>query len=581
MKSSKNRLLLLLVAGAMMRAGAGLCAQQAATVPSVKAYGTAPSLEGGLRQLQALVEAAEGAVQAAEWEAVSDRVDEAEALTATWSAEKLRKPEEAALLERLRVVENRLDEETASEGQDGLKVAEETVALTGEDLRTQLAQVKAAEQDVVFDFPIDLNDKVLAWVYEFTHAKRGFVEGALSRATQYLPMVKQIFQEEGIPQDLVYLALIESGFRNTANSPAKAVGMWQFIRSTGRLFGLTGNAWIEERRDPVKSCRASARYLRHLFEASGDWYLALAGYNAGPLTLERAGNALGTRNFWDMARSRYLRDETKHYVPKLMAAILVGRFPERYGLNIVQMTPYAYELVEVDKMTSLSVLAKYADTDVEAIKELNPELLRATTPPGHYTLRVPPGASGATYRALASIPTAQRLDFQAYVIRRGDTLAKVAARFKVSPDDLLEANNLAKTQFRAGKRIQVPPPSMVPIDDRDLKPMAAKDRSLIERPLASLPVIPPEPAESALPEGAGQPPKTVSVELRAPKAHKVPEKAPEAAANAKPATHTVKRGETLYSIGERYGISAKDLAKWNKIKRNRITAGQKLKLRVP
>ena len=146
-----------------------------------------------------------------------------------------------------------------------------------------------------------------------------------------------------------------------------------------------------------------------------------------------------------MARSGYLRDETKQYVPKLLAAILVGRFPERYGLNVIQMPPYAYETVEVDKMTSLSVLASYAGTDVEELKDLNPELLRATTPPGRYTLRVPPGASGITNRALARIPAGQRLDFQSYVIRKTDTLAKVATRFKVSPEDLLQANNLTKS----------------------------------------------------------------------------------------------------------------------------------------
>jgi membrane-bound lytic murein transglycosylase D len=569
----KARLLLLIVASAMMGAGAGLYAQTV-PLPPAKVHPAASATDGDLRRLKTLVETAEKAAKDEDWGTVSDSVDDAEKITTSWSDDVFQQPAEAALLGRLKALEKLLDEEVAA-GEDGLKMAEETVALAGEDLRTQLAQVKAAEQNAVFDFPIDLNDKVLSWVYEFTHAKRGFVEGALSRATQYLPMIKQIFQEEGVPQDLVYLALIESGFRNTANSPAKAVGMWQFIRSTGRIFGLTGNAWIEERRDPVKSCRASARYLRHLFEASGDWYLALAGYNAGPMTLERAGNALGTRNFWDMARSRYLRDETKHYVPKLMAAILVGRFPERYGLNVIQMTPYAYELVEVDRMTSLSILARYADSDVEALKELNPELLRATTPPGQYTLRVPPGASGVTYRALASIPTNQRLDFQNYVIRKQDTLAKVAARFKVSPEDLLQANSLTKTGFRAGRRIQVPPPSTVPIDERDLKPLAAKDRDLIDRPLASLPVIPPEqPAEAGLPEGAGQSPKTLGAGPRPPKAHKAPEPP------AKPSLHVVKRGETLYSISERYGINVKDLAKWNKVRRNRITVGQKLKLRT-
>ena len=566
-----SRLLLLLVAFGMMGAGVTLFAAQALPAPPVKTHPMTTSQESSVHRLKVLVEAAEKAAKADDWDAVSDSTDEAEALVAAWPVESLKRSEEAALLERLKSIEKLLEEETSDEPEDGLKMAEETVALSGEDLRTQLEQVKAAEQDVVFDFPIDLNDKVLSWVYDFTHGKRGFVEGALSRGTQFLPMARQIFQEEGVPQDLAYLALIESGFKNTAASRAKAVGMWQFIRSTGRIFGLTGNAWVEERRDPVKSCRASARYLRHLYEASGDWYLALAGYNAGPMTLERAGNALGTRNFWDMARSGYLRDETKQYVPKLLAAILVGRFPERYGLSVIQMMPYAYETVVVDKMTSLSILASFAGSDIDELKDLNPELLRATTPPGRYILRVPPGASGVTSRALARIPSGQRLDFQKYVIRKTDTLAKVAARFRVSPGDLLQANNLTKAQFRTGRRIQVPPPSTIPIDDQDLKPVATKDRDLIAHPLPGLPVIPPEqPAEPDLPSGSNQASKDLSADLS-------PLQPVEA--SVKPSTHVVKRGETLFSIAERYGINVADLRTWNRIKRNRISIGQRLKLR--
>jgi membrane-bound lytic murein transglycosylase D len=287
--------------------------------------------------------------------------------------------------------------------------------------------------------------------------------------------------------------------------------------------------------------------------------------------LERASNALGTYNFWDMTRTAYLRDETKQYVPKLLAAILVGRFPERYGLSVVQMTPYAYETVEVDRMTSLSILARLAGADVDDLKELNPELLRATTPPGRYSLRVPPGASGATYRALASIPVGQRLDFQKYVVRKTDTLAKVAARFKVSPEDLLQANNLTKAQFKAGRRIQVPPPSTVPIDDRDLKPAVAGERVLTERPLQSLPVIPPEQAtEPDLPSGGNQASKELRTQAPVPKHTEI---------SAKPAIHVVKRGETLFSIADRYGINVGDLRKWNKIKRNRIAVGQTLRLR--
>ena len=423
-----------------------------------------PKLAAEISRFRLCVESGEKAMEQKDWDGAFTWTDEADELLDGWSEETLKLPEVAALNQRLDELEAHLPdtEEVGGTPDPGLKEGVAVTPLSPDDLRTELEQVKGAEMGAVFDFPIDLNDKVLAWVHLFTTSKRGFMERTLSRASQYLPMVRQIFAEEGVPQDLAYLAVIESGYINSASSYAKAVGMWQFMRSTGRIYGLGGNAWVEERRDPVKATRAAARYLRRLYEISGDWYLALVGYNAGPLTTERAILNLGSRNFWDMYRSRWLRNQTKNYIPEMCAAVLVGRFPERYGLHVEQMPPYAYETVEVDRMTSLPVLARYADSDVDALKELNPELLRATTPPGHYTLRVPPGLSGATARALARIPASQRLDFKAYRIRKGETLARLAARFNLSAEDLLDANAITKAQFRAGRVIKVPPPPATP-----------------------------------------------------------------------------------------------------------------------
>ena len=533
--------------------------------------------------LKVLVEAAEHAALVEDWDAASDRTDEAEALVATWPLEQLKRPDLAPLLERLKVVEKSLEEDDevpSGEGPDGLRMPAEVVALVGEDLRKEREQVRAAEQDTVFDFPIDLNDKVLTWVHIFSTERKGFVEGALSRGSRYLPMVRQIFAEEGVPQDLAYLAVIESGFKNTANSRAKAVGMWQFIRSTGRIYGLTGNAWVEERRDPAKSARASARYLKNLYDSSGDWYLALLGYNAGPLTTERAIQNLGTRNFWDLARSRWLRNETKNYVPELLAAILVGRNPERYGLQMYPLPPFAFETVEVDKMTSLSVLASYAGTQTEVLKDLNPELLRNSTPPGRYTLRVPPGSSGAAARALAHIPAGKRLDFDSYLIKRGDTLRSVAIRFNVSPEDLLSANNISRAKFKPGRRIQVPPPATSPVDKQDLIPMTDQTRARRERPVEPLPTIPGE----ELPEPAAEPapwPTPPLDPVTRPEAVPATAQVTPSEKGVLPKFHEVKGGETLFSIGIRYGLDPADLRRWNKLKRNRIMIGQRLRLQRP
>ena len=447
-------------------------------------------------RLRSLVEAAENAIKVEgkeDWDTASERSEEAEILVADWPDAVLRKPEVLALLDRLHQVQKQLEVNDAGSQvsqEPGLHVTEEVITLSGEDLRAEQERVKSAEKGAIFDFPIDLNNKVLGLVRAFTTEKRGFMENALSRSSQWMPMIRQVFAEEGIPQDLAYLAVIESGFRNEARSRAAAVGMWQFIRSTGRIYGLKGNAWLEERRDPVKATRAAARYLKRLREVSGDWYLALAGYNAGPLTPERAIQALGTRNYWDIYRSRFLRNETKNYVPSLCAAILVGRFPERYGLSVMQMRPYVFETVEIERQTSLTVIAALAGTDVGTLRELNPELLRATTPPGRYTLRVPPTMAAPTARGLAKLPTQKLLDFKSYVVRKCDTLPKVAARFKVSEEDLLATNNLSRNQFRRGLRIQVPPPSAIPIDDKDLLPKEERAKILQDQPLPALPRFP-------------------------------------------------------------------------------------------
>jgi membrane-bound lytic murein transglycosylase D len=283
-----------------------------------------------------------------------------------------------------------------------------------------------------------------------------------------------------------------------------------------------------------------------------------------------------------MHRSRWLRNQTKNYVPELCAAIIIGHNPERYGFKIEQLPPYAYETVEVDKMTSLAVLARYAGSDVDSLKELNPELLRASTPPGHYSLRVPPGLSGATARALARIPAGQRLDFQTYKIRKGDTLAKVAAKFHLNTEDLLEANDLQKAQFKAGRVIKVPPPPPSPIDNRDLLPPVERAKVIEDHPLETLPAIPsadgvrplkdlePQPSSADLP--------TVPATVTVPAAVAVPRVAPRPVLDTHPKFHTVKKGETLFAISVRYGLDLNKLRKWNKIKGNRIQNGQRLRL---
>lgn len=596
-----------------------------------------------IRRLSALVEAAEKALEAEDEATAAARSDEADVLTADWPLELLKQAEVQALLQRLKEVQDQLASEASTEEEPGLKAAEEVVAITGEGLRAELERVRAAEQGATYDYPIDLNDKVLTWVNLFTTTKRGFMENALGRAAMYMPMIRQVFAEEGVPSDLAYLAVIESGFRNEAKSRAKAVGMWQFIKSTGRIYGLNANAWLEERQDPVKATRAAARYLKRLYEITGDWYLAASSYNAGPLTLIRAIQNEGTRNFWDLARSRWLRTETKNYIPELCAAILVGRNPERYGLRIVPLVPYTYETVTVANMTSLSVLARCAGTDTGTLKALNPELLRGSTPPGTYQLRVPPGQAMECLRQLARMPAGKRLDFPGYTVKKGDTLSKVAKRFKVAPDDLLAANDITGKGFKPGRHLLIPPSSasavrapgdrplpFLPAVPGDLGPTAPGSQEQ-EYPSASAPITPPAPllvtpsAPSAPAEATASVPVVKSevlpsTTLRAKpgdtlaklaRAHKVPlgelmrlnpkavkallpgdqvrlpgsvfrgDTVTEPKVGAGAGIHRVQRGESLAAIARKYGVDAKDLRTWNRLKNDRIKVGQRLRLSPP
>jgi membrane-bound lytic murein transglycosylase D len=591
------------------------------------------------QRLRELVEAAEKALEAEDEEAASARSDEADVLTADWSLDLLKAPAVQDLLERLKGVQDQLTETETSEAEPGLKVPEEVVTISGKDLRAELERVRAAERGATYDFPIDLNDKVLTWVNLFSTTKRGFMENALGRASMYLPMIRQVFAEEGVPSDLAYLAVIESGFRNEAKSRAKAVGMWQFIRSTGRIYGLNANAWLEERCDPLKATRAAARYLKRLNEITGDWYLAASSYNAGPLTLDRAIQNVGTRNFWDLSRSRWLRTETKNYVPELCAAILVGRNPERYGLHIVPSVPYAFETVTVSRMTSLTVLARCAGTEATTLKELNPELLRGSTPPGSYLLRVPPGQAMDCLRQLARMPAEKRLDFRTYTVRKGDTLAGVARRFKLSREDLLEANDLTAKQFRPGRRILVPPPTAT-LQERALAPRAKPAKVTDYRPLPPLPALPreldlpveapvgaklPAPVQAAIsqnPEPADPPAMSQAKPAMLPprpvlhaqqgdtlaklaRVHKVslaelmrlnPQavkalhpgdevRLPGGPADSKVVlttrVHRVQKGDTLASIARRFSLEPAELKAWNHLKGDRLRVGQKLRLSAP
>ena len=309
------------------------------------------------------------------------------------------------------------------------------------------------------DVPIVLNDSVLACIDLYQGELREWFGEALARGGRYLPKIRAVFAAEGVPQDLAYAALVESAFKTSALSRAKAKGVWQFIPATGKRFGLNQDWWVDERSDPDKSTRAAARYLKTLHELFGDWNLALAGYNAGEGKVTRAIESYGTEDFWELAQTRGLRDETKNYVPMIHAAIVVAKAPARYGFEDIQPEP----LIESDSVlvhdaVDLRVIAECAGSSLDRMRLLNPALRRLATPAHRsFDVRVPKGTAAATTACLHAIPPEQRVAFRAHVVTRGQTLAAIARRYGTRPNDIAQANGLSPGKKLArGQELIIP-----------------------------------------------------------------------------------------------------------------------------
>jgi len=282
----------------------------------------------------------------------------------------------------------------------------------------------------------------------------------LERSGRYRPMMEEIFRETGVPKDLVYLALIESGFNPYACSWKSAVGPWQFISSTGRRYGLRINWWEDERRDPERSADAAARYLSDLYERFGAWDLAMAAYNGGEGRIGRAVKRTKTDDFWKIRDTRHIYRETKNYVPKYIAATMIAKAPSRFGYSELQYDePLEYDAVQLETPIDLAVAARLADVDVRAIKDLNPALKRWATPPyqSGYTLRVPPGAGDRLRAGMADLAPEKLFTMLPYRIERGDTLGRIARRYDVPLKVLLSMNSgINPRRLRIGKIIRIP-----------------------------------------------------------------------------------------------------------------------------
>jgi len=337
--------------------------------------------------------------------------------------------------------------------------------LTSEELE-ELPEniVFAADADLpttTYDIPIELNARVRSIIEMYQLRRHDWFQEALDRSGYYREMIEKIFAEEEMPQDLLYLAMVESAFKSRAISRAGAGGIWQFIRGTGRRYDLRQDFWVDDRFNAEKATRAAARHLKDLYEQFGDWYLVMAAYNSGSRRVERAIRRTGSRDFWVHAKRRVLPRETRSYVPLILAAIVIAKNPEEYGFEPPTTTPLAYDVVRVEYPVDLATAAKSAGVSVDDMKFLNPELRRWVTPldSKNYALRVPKGTTEVFRTALATIPEAERVRFGTHVVRRGDTLSQIASRYGTTIGALTAANDISqRSLIHPGQVLTVPVP---------------------------------------------------------------------------------------------------------------------------
>lgn len=420
---------------------------------------------------------------------------------------------------------------------------------TGPGLRESEASSEDVERNVerpyqssYGEIALDYNPYVEKWLNYFQGKGRDYMQTYLERSGRYLPMMKNVLRENGLPEDLVYIALIESGFSPRAHSHANAVGYWQFIRGTGKRFGLNIDTFIDERRDPVLSTRAAAQYFKALYDLLGSWHLALAAYNVGEYRVKRAVTRHYTKDYWELIKKRRsLPVETKNYVPKFIAATLIAKDPAKYGFSEVQYAdPLSYDTVSLQQPISLTKLAAHLNVETEELQLLNPKFRTDFVPitRGDETIvRIPVGRANDALAALSlsvsSQPPIVRAEYFFYRIRRGDNLSTIARRHRTTVSQLRRLNNLSnRSVLRVGRKLKVP-------------------------------------------DNGGDGIRYVTEDAGASASHVVP-----AVEKRESLFHTVRRGENLSTIADRYNVSMEELLRLNNLtSRSVIRKGQKIRVR--
>src|SRR5437660_4731744 len=377
------------------------------------------------------------------------------------------------------------------------------------------ARAEEAAKNISHDMPLTVNDQVLSFVNFFqTPRGRDIVETGLRRAGRYREMISRVLREEGLPQDLIYLAQAESAFQPLALSRAGARGILQLVAYRGQQYGLRHTWWIDERQDPEKATRAAAQHLRDLYHLYGDWYLAMAAYNCGPGNVQKGIERTGYADFWELYKRNVLPRETKNYVPIIIALTLIAKDAAHYNIQAEPEAPVPTDIVKPGRAIDLRLVAETIDVDMETLRALNPSLLRLATPDDlDFELHLPLGTAQKFSAEIADIPPDKWVAWRRHRVESGETLTSIAKKYHVTAAAIADANNLERNAaLDAGEKLIIP---------------AVQPQSETKRRLVS---------------------------------------------------YRVRRGDTFLGIADRFNVSADDLRKWNRLKANRVSRGMVLRI---
>ena len=370
-------------------------------------------------------------------------------------------------------------------------------------------------KDVSHDLPLTVNDVVASYLNFFqTPRGRAIVENGLRRKGRYEVMISQVLRQEGVPQDLIYLAQAESAFQPLALSRAGARGIWQFVQWRGNEYGLKRSWWVDERMDPEKATRAAAQHLRDLYSLYGDWYLAMAAYNCGPGNVQKGIERTGYADFWELYKRNVLPKETKNYVPIIVALTLIAKDAAHYGISVEPESPVPSDSVKPGRAIDLRLVAETIDVDVDTLRTLNPSLLRMVTPDdAEFVLHLPTGTSQRFSAEIADIPPDKWVSWRRHRVEAGETLTSIAKKYRLSPAAIAQANDLeAGANLEAGEKLIIPA----------TKSVEESKRRLVR--------------------------------------------------------YRVRKGDTLGGIADQFSVTAEEVRKWNGLKSNRVSRGMVLRI---